>query len=99
MPLGILEALSYGLPCIVTEGTSLGKLIKDNDLGWVAETNVESITEAINLALDEKALCMNKSENAIKVINEQFSWDIIAKETVDKYSKTIERYRKRGKQK
>ena len=43
MSMGILEALSYGVPCLVTRGTNLGEIIEQYDAGWVAETNAEYV--------------------------------------------------------
>lgn len=90
MPMGVLEALSIGVPCIVTVGTSLGNIIKKYNAGWVAENNVDSICEMISTAISEKETWNNKSENArILTINE-YSWDIISNLTIKKYNKIIE---------
>lgn len=86
MPMGILEALGYGLPCLVTRGTNLGELIEKYDAGWVAETNSESIAETIRLALTERELWSKKSQNAIRLIEENFLWTQIAGTTVEKYN-------------
>lgn len=51
MPMGILEAASYGLPCLITEGTMLGESVKKYDAGWVAQTNAESIAEHLKTAV------------------------------------------------
>ena len=56
MPMGILEAMSYGVPCIITQGTSLGKIVEEYDAGWVAETTADSIAESIETAINEKVL-------------------------------------------
>ncbi len=97
MPLGILEALSYGLPCVVTKGTSLGKLIHDNDLGWVAETNADAVAFAIAEVINERATLEQKSLNAIGVIREQFSWDGITKIILTEYAKVIDLYKSHNK--
>ena len=89
MPLGILEALSYGVPCIVTEGTNLAGFIKDNDAGWTADTEADSIAEAIVKAVEERELLPVKSVNAVKAVKENFGWDIIARDTIEKYKKLI----------
>lgn len=86
MPMGILEALSYGIPCLVTRGTNLGELIEKYDAGWVAETNVESIAEKMKQAINDKEYWSKKSLNAIKLIEENFVWDKVAKETLEFYS-------------
>ena len=85
MPMGILEALSYGLPCLVTKGTTLGEIIKENNAGWMAETSVESIVNAIKKAILEKDQYEEKSKNAISLIQKEFGWDKIAKATIEKY--------------
>ena len=46
LPMGLIEALSYGLPCIATEGTYLSDEIMSADAGWAAENTAESIAEA-----------------------------------------------------
>lgn len=91
MPLGILEALSYGIPCLITEETNLGVYVKDYDAGWVTETNSKSIAEKIEQAISEKQNFGEKSNNAIKLITENFSWEFVAEATVKEFDKYIKR--------
>ena len=89
MPMGILEALSYGVPCIITEGTSLGDIVRKYDAGWVAETSVESIAQTIELAIDENDSLMDKSYNARRLVKDNFSWDIITSNTIEYYKQIV----------
>lgn len=89
MPMGILEALSYGLPCLITEGTSQGKIINGYDAGWVADTDIKSISEKIVQAVNERELLKEKSENAKKIVEKNFVWEIIVKGAILKYSEII----------
>lgn len=93
MPMGILEALSYGVPCIITEGTSLGEIINHYDAGWVAETSVESIATTIELAIKEIDKVDAKSRNARQLVTENFSWGIISGRTIEQYSKIVKNSR------
>lgn len=85
MPMGILEALSYGIPCLVTEGTTLGGLIEEYDAGWSCDTTAEAIAKAIECAVSEKEQYAKKSENAIKIIEERYLWNKISEDTVKNY--------------
>lgn len=85
MPMGILEALCYGLPCVVTEGTTLGVYIKEYNAGWVAEINAESIYQTLVRVIEERGTLQAKSGNARKLITQEFAWEKIAKETIEKY--------------
>lgn len=89
MPMGILEAMSYGLPCIVTRGTTLGELIEEYDAGWVCETNAENVAECIERCIDEKDLFKVKGQNARKLIEQNFTWDKVAKDTIKAYQQLI----------
>ena len=89
MPMGILEALSYGVPCIITEGTSLGDIVRKYDAGWVAETSVESIAQTIELAIDENDSLMDKSYNARRLVKDNFSWDIITSNAIEYYKQIV----------
>ncbi|MBE6668597.1 MAG: glycosyltransferase family 4 protein [Ruminococcaceae bacterium] len=87
MPMGIIEAMSYGLPCIVTKGTSLGEIISEGDSGWVAETNAESVAKAILQCIAEREYWTQKSENALSLVKNKFGWEKVAKETLSIYEK------------
>lgn len=50
-PTAVLEAMSYGLPALVTRGTNMYEIVSEHDLGWVCETDVHSIAAAIQLSL------------------------------------------------
>lgn len=85
MPMGILEALSYGLPCLITEGTTLGEFVEEYNAGWVAKTNAESVAEQLKAAMNDSATWREKSENARKMIEDNFAWDKVAKDTLSMY--------------
>lgn len=90
MPTGIIEALSYGLPCLITEGTTLGGIVKRYDAGWVAKTEINDIADKIKTAVLEKEKYKEKSLSAIKLVNENFIWNKVIKEELDSYQKIID---------
>lgn len=85
LPLGLLEAMSYGVPVIATEGTNLTKEIEKYDAGFTARTDAESVKEAIEIAFGEKDDWERKGDNARTLVETEFSWKNIAKEAVEKY--------------
>lgn len=89
MPLGILEALSYGLPCLVTRGTTLGEKIEDGKCGLMAETDSESIAGKLMQIIDSKDSYNEMSVNAVKFVDSNFSWSAVAKDTVGQYSELL----------
>lgn len=91
MPMGILEAMSYGLPILITEGTNLGSYVKQYDAGWVAETTTESIAEQIKKAVSDRENWIVKSQNAVEIMEQNFVWKKISKEIVEKYKELTQR--------
>lgn len=89
MPLGILEALSYGLPCLVTKGTTLGDEVKEKQAGWCAENNSESISDSILTAINSKDLYETLGKNAKLLVEYKYEWDSIAESTINTYRKLL----------
>ena len=91
MPMTILEALSYGRPCMVTSMTNMGDLVVKNNCGWLIELTVESIVTTIKKAYDEFLVNPNKYySNCIKVA-EEYSWKNIALKTLEMYKKILDK--------
>lgn len=89
MPLGILEAMSYGLPCLITEGTALGDEVIKYNSGWVSKTTSEGIANDIINAVKEKNQWMKKSENACILTQEKFDWAEISQKILHQYNLLI----------
>lgn len=85
MPMGILEALSYGLPVLITEGTTLGSCVREYNAGWVSETSAVSIAEILEKTVEEKSFFLEKGKCAVDLIKDNFEWSIVADNTVEKY--------------
>ena len=93
MPMGVLEALAYGLPCLVTEGTTLGGFIKVNSAGFNCETNAFSIAKAIKKAISERDRYPRMSASARECVNKAFSWERVAGECLNSYKKILRKVR------
>jgi glycosyltransferase involved in cell wall biosynthesis len=85
MPLGILEAMSYGIPCLVTQGTTLGESIEQAGAGWMAANDSKSIAEKFEQIIVEKNFFSRKGEAGKAFVEKEFSWEEIAKKTIEMY--------------
>lgn len=83
-PMGLIEALSYGLPCLVTTGTNMADEIAEADAGWTAQISVDSIAEALKTLLKDKAQFAVKGQSALK-LSKQYNWDALAQTSNREY--------------
>ena len=86
MPMGILEALSYGVPCLVSEGTTLSELIRNYYAGLTSTNDSRSVADMIRNALKDKCL-EEESRNAHSLIREVFEWDNVSSRCLEHYMK------------
>ena len=85
LPLGPLEALAYGIPCIVTEGVGLGDMIERFGAGIKCKTDADSIADGIKRFITGFDNVNSMSDSAAELIKEQFDTDMIAEKTVEEY--------------
>ena len=89
MPMSILEALSFGLPCMITPQTNMEDIIKKYHCGWVTSTTVTSITNTLKQITREYAGHSQEfQENSFKAV-EQFSWEKISKHSISCYQQMM----------
>ena len=80
MPMGLIEALSYGIPCVITEGTNLSDIVRKYDAGWTADNNYESLASALLKMVYERDRLTVKGNQAY-LLSEEFGWKTIAQKT------------------
>ncbi|MDE7086584.1 MAG: glycosyltransferase [Clostridia bacterium] len=88
-PTGIIEALSYGVPCVVTEGTTFANFVNEHNSGWGCATDTDSVAKILLKVIEEKSLLAEKSANAVKSVKENYSWESVATETICRYKEVI----------
>ena len=89
MPMGILEAMGYGLPCLITAGTTLTGFVQEHDAGWACDTSAEGIARAMELAISQSDQYANKSQNARAAVSTYFSWERVVEKTLHDYAQLI----------
>ena len=85
MPMGVLEAMSYAIPCLLTDGTTIGPYIEKIGAGWNGGMDAKMLSTALKTAIYERALWREKGNNAREYVESQFNWYSVSKETVEKY--------------
>lgn len=89
LPMGILEALSYGMPVIATKGTCLMEQIAERNCGYPAGEDTTGIANAIKQAYNDKASWLEKGNACRSFIKENYSWNNVAAASVKKYSELV----------
>ena len=91
MPLTVLEALSFGNPCIITPQTNMVDIIEKNNAGWITEPSPESICRTLTTALREynndKLGYILRAKESVK----SYEWGKIAKDTIQVYKSLIKK--------
>lgn len=88
LPMGMIEALAYGLPCVATVGTNLAEEVAHFDAGWTATNDVDSIRGALRTMMQDRDKLSQKGENAVRMAD-TYSWDAIAQQSHAEYKKLL----------
>ena len=88
-PTGLLEALAYSLPALVTTGSNMRTEIEATNSGWGAENSTSAIQKALLNMLSEIGELSKKSENAYNLAL-KYDWNHIAEISHKKYSLMLE---------
>lgn len=94
-PLGVMEALSIGMPVILSEGTGFKKIIEDNDIGFSTKTDGKEILDAILKIENNKSKLDYYSNNSYSYAKKNYTWEENVNKTIKIY---IEILRDKGEQ-
>ena len=89
MPGGVLEALSYGVPCIVTLGTNMAETIKNFHAGWCCKYDADDIAKTIIDALEDYKKNQYKYRQKAKLAGSTFSWENVAIQSIHVYKEIL----------
>lgn len=89
MPMGVLEALSYGVPCILTHNTNMGDEIENAFAGWVTTFDPIQIQNTIEKAIDEYPIYYKTMQINALNLSKKYYWNEIAMRSVMEYDKCL----------
>ena len=89
-PMAVIEAMAYGIPCILTDGTNMLDVLERYDAGWTATLDARDLARVILSAVGDKDAIYAKGQNARRLAEENYSWEQIAEQTVGYYSQLLE---------
>ncbi|WP_210608828.1 glycosyltransferase family 4 protein [Priestia flexa] len=88
-PMAVLEALAYGIPCLLTPGTNVSKQVSDIGGGWEAPETVEGIALAIEDILEHKEKFREMGLKGKKMVCEAYNWESIAVKLIEEYNNIL----------
>ncbi|SDN09071.1 Glycosyltransferase involved in cell wall bisynthesis [Fictibacillus solisalsi] len=84
MPMGVIEALSNGLPCVLSKGTNMSDIVVKSQAGWEFNENKgNGLVEALK---DYQQNAYPYNENA-RLLGREFTWDKLIKTYKEEYNK------------
>lgn len=83
MPMGVLEAISYGVPCILTPGTNMADELKYVGAGWKAEFDSYSIADKIMEAVSDLKNNYELHHHAAFELSANYDWKKIARQHIE----------------
>lgn len=87
--IAVAEAMVAGKPVVISDQVHIWEQVRDSESGWVGTTDVESLVNLLQAALQNPQECQRRGLNAQKYALENFSWDAIAKQTIQAYQAII----------
>ena len=86
MPLSLLEAMSYGNCCLVSDIPECAEVVEDKALIF-KKSDVEDLREKLQEACDHPEMVMKMKNQAADFICEKYNWDEVVRETMKLYTR------------
>ena len=83
--IAVAEAMASGTPVVISDGVYIWQDVQRAEAGWVAALTVESLSEALKLALESEEERKRRGERAKEYARSHYSWDAIAQQTIAAY--------------
>ncbi|SPF67645.1 Glycosyltransferase subfamily 4-like, N-terminal domain [Propionibacterium ruminifibrarum] len=85
-PMSVLEAMSQGLPVVLTDSCGLAPVVAQHDAGIVTDASAAQVTSAVRALLADPAERRAAGERAHATARDEFGMAAIAQQLVDAYS-------------
>lgn len=89
-PMSVLEAMSVGLPVVVTNTCGLAPLVEETNCGCVVGPDLDSLTDAVQRILDTPGLLNTMSDNARRAVAERLSMSAVAERLEQTYEHAVQ---------
>lgn len=89
--IAVVEAMSVGLPIIITPGIEISETIRSAQAGIISDLDPSSLALHIDTLLSSPSYREKLSKNAIELIEEQFLWPKIGHQLVEKYRSILKK--------
>ena len=84
MPLSLLEAMSYGNCCVVSDIEECAEVVEDKAVVF-PKSDVKALRTSLQILCDNEELVNKYKQTATDFICEKYSWDDVAKKTLNIY--------------
>jgi len=85
-PMAVLEALSFGIPCLLTPNTNVAEEVAAAGAGWEVALSPEAIAQGILTVLRCPPAALEEAgARARELVLRQYTWEKIASQTLDAY--------------
>lgn len=89
MPLSLLEAMSYGNCCVVSDIAECSEVVKDKAVTF-QKSNVQDLKEKLQRLCDDPATVQKYKNEAADFICSKYNWDEITQKTLEVYEDRYE---------
>ena len=84
MPLGLLEAMSYGNCCLVSDIPECTEVVEDKAMVF-EHSSIPDLTEKLQILLKEQETVKHYKVRAAKYILERYNWEDVVSKTIELY--------------
>ena len=86
MPLSLLEGMSYGNCCLVSDIEECASVVEDKAVIF-RKSDVDDLRDKLQMICDDENLVTGYKANAADFICEKYNWDLVTEETLRLYEK------------
>lgn len=86
MPLSLLEAMSYGNCCLVSDIEECAAVVEDHAVVF-RKSDVKNLREKLQMLCDDESLVVAYNEKAADYICKKYDWDVVTDKTLQLYQR------------